>query len=171
MSDENKKITDRIELRPVVMPDDDQFLQTLYFSTRYDVDLLPFDDAGKKAFMLMQYKAQKTHYDEYFRHSSHDIVLYDGEPAGRYMTDSREDEIIGVDLSLLPPYRSLGIGSTLMKGTFEEAQAANLPFVFHVRQDNFRAIKLYERLGCRILGDKDGHYKMEWRQRTDHAGE
>jgi len=170
MSD-HKKITDKIDLRPVVMPDDEEFLQTLYFSTRYDVDLLPFDDAGKKAFMLMQYKAQKAHYDEYFRYSSHDIVLYDGEPVGRYMVDSRDEEIIGVDLSLLPRYRSLGIGSTLMRGTFEEAEAANLPFVFHVRQDNFRAIKLYERLGCRICGDKDGHYKMEWRPLADGRGE
>lgn len=171
MSDQNRKITDRIELRPVVMPDDDEFLQELYCTTRYDVERLPFDDTGKKLFMLMQYKAQKAHYDEYFRNSSHDIVLYDGEPAGRYMINPREDEIIGVDLSLLPRYRSLGIGSVLLKGTFEEAEAANIPFVFHVRKDNFRAIKLYERLGCRLCGDDEMHYKMEWRAVTGGPGE
>ena len=171
MSDQNRKITDRIELRPVVMPDDEEFLKALYCTTRYDVDRLPFDDEGKKAFMLMQYTAQKTHYDEYYGGSSHDIVLYDGEPAGRYMVDPRKDEIIGVDLSLLPRYRSLGIGSALLKGTFQEAEAANLPFVFHVLKDNFRAIALYERLGCRFSGDVELHYKMEWRAGADEPGE
>ena len=162
MSDQNKSLTDRIELRPVVMPDDEEFLKALYATTRYDIERVPFSEAEKDAFLLMQYTAQKNHYDSYYDKASHDIVLYDGRQAGRYMVDSEGSEIIGVDLSLLPEFRSLGIGTVLLKGSFADAAATGRPFVFHVIKDNEKAIALYKRLGCKFTGETEMHYKMSW---------
>lgn len=164
MSDQHIKITDRIELRPVVVPDDEDFLKDLYHTTRYDLEQLPFDEAGKRAFSLMQYTAQKNHYTEHYANASHDIVLFDAKPAGRFMIDRRADEIVGVDLSLLPGYRSLGIGSELINSVLKEAKNTDRPFVFHVQKDNHRAVELYKRLGCRFIGSTfDTHFRMEWR--------
>jgi GNAT superfamily N-acetyltransferase len=162
MADENNKLTDRIALRPVVMPDDDEFLYAVYASTRDDVKYLPFDEAGKQAFIRMQYNAQKAHYGEHYAEALNYIVLYDGKPAGRHMIDYGTEDIRLVDMAIVPEYRGLGIGTVLFKESFKDAVRLGLPCILHVIKQN-PAIPMYERLGFRTIGETGIHDKMEWR--------
>jgi GNAT superfamily N-acetyltransferase len=162
MTEQNIKLTEKVELRPVVMPDDEEFLKSVYASTRDDVQYLPFDDAGKQAFILMQYTAQKNHYDEYYKDAKHWIVLYEGNPAGRHMIDYGREDIRLVDMAILPEYRGKGIGTVLFKDAFKDSVRLGLPCILHVIKEN-PAIPMYERLGFRTIGETGIHDKMEWR--------
>ena len=62
MDDKTKTLDERIVLRPVVMPDDEQFLIDLYYTTRDDLQMTQLDEEMKKNLSLMQYLAQKQHY-------------------------------------------------------------------------------------------------------------
>lgn len=160
MSDQSIKITDRVELRPVILPDDENFLQDVYATTRDDVQYLPWDESLKREFILMQYRAQKAHYDEYYKNSVHYIVIYDGRPAGRYWMDYGKEDIRLVDMSILPEYRGHGIGTELFKYAFERSGELGLPCVLHVMKEH-RSIPMYKRLGFRIIGETGVHDKME----------
>jgi GNAT superfamily N-acetyltransferase len=160
MTDEIIKLTDRVELRPVVLPDDEAFLLTVYASTRDDVKYLPFDDAGKQAFILMQYTAQKNHYAEYYKDAKHYVVIYDGRPAGRYWVDYGKEDIRLVDMSILPEFRGKGIGTVIFKYAFKRSEEMGLPCVLHVMKEH-RSIPMYKRLGFRVIGETGVHDKME----------
>ena len=47
MTDKNKKLTNQVDLRPVVLPDDEDFLKDLYFSTRDDLEFTAARRAAK----------------------------------------------------------------------------------------------------------------------------
>jgi ribosomal protein S18 acetylase RimI-like enzyme len=152
----------RIVLRPVVLPDDEDFLIKLYFTTRDDINFLPLEEAQKKSILMMQYQAQKQQYEEQFPDSRHDIILLDGESVGRFWTMREETEIRGIDLALLPEYRNSGIGSHLLAEIFEEAAQTNRDFTFHVLKTN-PAMQLYQRLGCEFTGETVSHFQMRRR--------
>jgi GNAT superfamily N-acetyltransferase len=165
MTDSNKKLTERIALRPVVMPDDEEFLKAVYATTRDDVKYLPFDEAGKQAFILMQYTAQRDHYAAHYKDAHSFIVLYDGKPAGRHLVYYGEEDIRLVDTVIIPEFQNLGIGTILFKDAFREAEEMGLPCVLHVIKES-PAIQLYKRLGFQVTGEIGIHDRMEWRPKN-----
>lgn len=161
MNNQSENLAARVSLRPVVMPDDEDFLIKVYFSTRDDVAMLDAPQQQKDDFMMMQYRAQKLHYDSYYSEAAHDIVLLDNQPVGRFMVDRHAaDEIIPVDLALLPEHRNQGIGTLLFRDLIDEAAQTNRRISLHVVQNN-RAIRLYRRLGFSVTGETGFHFKMQ----------
>lgn len=167
MSSETTNLADKISLRPVVLPDEEDFLINLYYTTRDDIQLAPIDEEQKKTLSLMQYVAQKQHYETYYPDSSHDMILFDGERVGRLWTARYEKELLGIDLAILPEYRNLRIGTFLLKNLFKEAEQTGRVFNFHVLKTNAKAIRLYERLNCKFTGDVEMHFSMQWRPEND----
>jgi ribosomal protein S18 acetylase RimI-like enzyme len=168
MENDKKLNDDRIALRLVVMPDDEEFLIGLYYTTRDDIQMLPIDHEQKKNLSMMQYLAQKQHYTTHYHNSVHNLILYDGKPAGRIWTARYETEIVGIDLSILPEYRNLKIGTRLLTDLFNEATATNRVFNIHVLKSNFNALRLYERLNCKFTGETPTHFKMQWRPENEY---
>ena len=161
MNNEELSLDGRLKLRPVVMPDDTDFLIRLYAGTRDDLAILPIDEHQKKALLLMQYEAQKQGYAVEYPNAIDQIVLLDEKPIGRYMIERKPGDIFGVDLALLPESRSLGIGTQVIRSSFEEAAATKSNFVLHVVKSN-RAVRLYLRLGCVVAGNTETHHEMTW---------
>jgi ribosomal protein S18 acetylase RimI-like enzyme len=91
-----------------------------------------------------------------------DVILVDGQPAGRLYVSREDDEIRIVDIALLPEYCNRGIGTTLLKGLQSEAAAAGKPLRIHVERFN-PALRLYERLGFRQIDDRGVYLFMECR--------
>jgi ribosomal protein S18 acetylase RimI-like enzyme len=156
MTDKNKKLTNQVDLRPVVLPDDEDFLKDLYFSTRDDLNLLPLDELQKQAFITMQYSAQKQQYALQFPGASHDLILSDKVPAGRLFVDREADKIYLVDIALLAEYRGKGIGTAIMNDLVEEAENSRAVLGLHVLKTN-PAARLYIRMGLKVTAD-DGFY-------------
>ena len=151
-----------IALRPIG-PDDHPFLLALYSSTR-DEELagVPWNAEQKAAFLRMQFDAQHQHYQEHYGGASFDVILVDGELAGRLYVARWPRDIRIVDMALMTAFRRRGIGTELIGGLQQEAAASGRTLSIHVERMN-PALSLYERLGFRIAEDKGVYYFMEWR--------
>jgi GNAT superfamily N-acetyltransferase len=123
------------------------FRLQLYASTRVEeLAQVPWTDEQKVAFIVQQFQAQHTWWKEHYTGARFDLVLVDGEPAGRLYVDHWEREIRIVDIALTPAYRGGGIGSMLLRRVFDEGDAAGKPVSIHVEVFN-PARRLYDRLG------------------------
>ena len=157
-----------ITLRPIV-PGDRSFLLAVYASTReLELAAVEWDAAQKTAFVQMQFDAQHAYYQEHYAGAAFDIVLVNGQRAGRLYVAREEDEIRIVDIALLPEYCNRGVGTTLLRGLQSEAAAAGQPLRIHVERFN-PALRLYERLGFTFIADRGVYLFMEWRARLPSA--
>ncbi len=148
-------------LRPVV-PGDEEFLYRTYASTRTEeLAPVPWTEAQKAAFLRMQFGAQSRDYAANYPHAAFLVILVDGAPAGRLYVDRRQDELLIVDIALLPEHRGGGVGGAILRDLLAEAAAARKPVRIHVEHMN-PALHLYERLGFRPIGDQGVYLLMEW---------
>lgn len=155
-----------VALRPIG-PEDMPFLLRLYRSTREEelAMVVDWSDEQKDWFILMQFNAQHTWYQEHYVGATFDVVLVDGEPAGRLYVHRREKEIRLVDISFLPELRGRGLGTGLLRDLCAEAEAAGKPLTIHVEKYN-PAMRLYERLGFSRIDETGPYDLMEWRPAT-----
>jgi ribosomal protein S18 acetylase RimI-like enzyme len=151
---------ERLALRPVE-PRDDEFLYRVYAGTRTEeLAVLAWDDAQKEAFLRAQFDAQSRWYREHYARATYEIVLVDGEPAGRLYLHRGETEIRIVDIALLPEHRGNGVGSSLLDNVLAEADASGKRVTIHVERFN-PALRLYERLGFTVAEDKGAYLFLE----------
>jgi GNAT superfamily N-acetyltransferase len=163
-----------IELR-MVAPEDHGFLYSVYASTRADeMRLVNWDTRQTETFLRMQFGAQLAFYAEHYPNARYQIILLDGQRAGRLYTDWWASEIRIMDIALLPEYRGRGIGSTVLHTILEEARAINLPVTIHVERFN-PALRWYAGLGFRQQEDKGVYLLMAWdpqhTERTAYVGQ
>jgi ribosomal protein S18 acetylase RimI-like enzyme len=138
-----------VTLRPA-RPDDRELLYGIYASTRVEeLANVPWDDEAKEGFLRAQFDAQDRWWREHYEGASFDVVLVDGEPAGRLYTFATEDEIRIVDIALLPAFRGSGIGSALLRDVLADGRRVTI----HVERMN-PALRLYERLGFKLAEDR-----------------
>jgi ribosomal protein S18 acetylase RimI-like enzyme len=155
-----------ISLRPVVAPDDDAFLEELYFSARDDLHDLFVDSEETRQLILMQQKAQATGYKQEFPNATYEVILFDGERAGRIVIDRSQISLAIIDIALLPSFRNRGIGSCLLDSVIEECRGHERPCELSVFKTN-RAIKLYLRKGFSAVHDMETHFRMKWTPKED----
>ncbi len=143
---------DGIALRPE-KPEDETFLIDLYASTRSEeLRHVPWSQSQKQRFWSDQFRLQSIHYRAHYPDAEFLIVQERERPIGRLYLCKRDGEIRLMDIALLAGYRGRGIGSELLQKVLDAAAAANKPVVAHVQRDN-RALRLYERLGFRVMQD------------------
>ncbi len=148
-----------ITFRPAV-PDDEEFLYQLYRTTRRkEVEAMGLEPAQQEMFLRMQFVAQNLSYQAEFPDAVHNIILFEGRPAGRVMTMRMETVDRYIDLAILPEYQSLGIGTRIIKDLLDESARAGLPARLHVLKTS-RAAQLYERLGFSTVDDDGVNYIM-----------
>jgi ribosomal protein S18 acetylase RimI-like enzyme len=126
---------------------------------------VPWDDAQKEAFLRSQFDAQDAWWRENYARANFDIIVVDGEPAGRFYVHRGETEIRIVDIALLPEYRGDGIGTRLLHELLDEADAARKRVTIHVERMN-PALRLYERLGFSLAEDKGVYLFLERQVKT-----
>ena len=121
---------------------------------------MPWDKKQKDAFLRAQFDAQDRWYRENYIGASFDVVLVDGERAGRLYLNRGDSEIRIVDIALLPEHRGNGVGSALLRDLLAEADAAGKRVTIHVERLN-PALRLYERLGFSVAEDKGVYLFLE----------
>jgi ribosomal protein S18 acetylase RimI-like enzyme len=150
-----------VALRPV-HAGDENFLCQVYASTRADeLAQVDWSEAQKQAFVAGQFAAQSRSYFNNYPGAEFQVIVVGGEPAGRLYLHRRPGEVRIMDLALLPPYRGQGIGTRLLRQVLADGQAAGRPVTIHVEKFN-PALRLYERLGFRVVEDKGVYYLMRW---------
>lgn len=151
-----------IQTRPVILDQDDAFLQELYRSTREEeMSHWGWSEADKLAFLQMQFRMQQQSYYTRYPELLHQIIVEDHGPIGRIMTANAAEAIQLVDVSLLPGFQGMGIGTQLIRELQNEASESKLPVRLHVQCTN-PALQLYERLGFVITGSTEMYHAMEW---------
>ena len=130
-----------------------------------ELAVVPWDDAQKDAFLRMQFDAQDAWWRENYAAASFDVILVDGEPAGRLYVHRGPSEIRIVDIALLPEHRGSGIGTRLLEELLAEGDAAGKSVTIHVERMN-PALRLYERLGFSVAEDKGIYLFLERPPRT-----
>ena len=158
---EQKDQNDEVELRPVTAADQ-AFLLALYESTRTtELELTGWGPEQRQAFIQMQFNAQARGHQTSYPNAEGKIVRLNGEDIGRILVNHGTEELVLVDIALLPGYRNRGIGSHVVSALLNEAATAAKCIRLHVLKSS-PASRLYERLGfCRVR--EDGMYcEMLW---------
>src|SRR5215813_693663 len=128
-------------------PDYQDFVFQLYASTRMQ-EIAPFGwpPAQQEAFLRMQFNAQKGWYEQAYPTADHQVILVDGQPAGRIMVVPEPGGTHLVDIALLPEHRGRGIGAQLLGELIRKTTESGGSVRLQVLRNN-PAIHLYERLG------------------------
>jgi ribosomal protein S18 acetylase RimI-like enzyme len=145
--------------------DDEPFLYRVYGSTRED-ELAPlgWDEAATEAFLRMQFAVQSRAYRDAHPQASFEVIVVDGEPAGRLYVDRAGAAIHVVDIALLPTHRGAGIGTRLLADLIDEARRAGRRVEVEALRGS-RAVALYERLGFRVEREGDVYIGLGWSPR------
>jgi GNAT superfamily N-acetyltransferase len=163
LSREPAEQTPAVDTRPVA-PADDEFLLDVYASTRADeMALVPWSDGQKRAFLKMQFDAQRGEYFKRFPGADYRVILVGGRPAGRLWVARTPEQIRLLDIALLPEFRNRGVGALLVRRLADEARRAGLPLRHMVFQLNEDALRFYGRLGFARLELRGGYWEMERR--------
>jgi GNAT superfamily N-acetyltransferase len=150
---------DSISTRPITTADADLLLEIYKSSRGDDLRELGWSEDRISEFLSMQYEAQQL-FSENEHNATDEILLWQGEPAGRLIVERREDEIRCVDLALLPEHRNGGIGSFLIRKLQDEARQVKMPLRLQVIRFN-RAVNLFERAGFERTSETGTHFQME----------
>lgn len=150
-----------ISLRPVT-PGDEEILLEIYKRSRGD-DLrgLGWTEDRINEFLGMQYDAHKHFLESEYQRATDEVILCEGEPAGRLFVERREHEIRVIDLALLPEHRNNGIGEFLIRRLQNEARLEVKPLRLQVIRFN-RAVNFFERSGFVRTSETGTHFQMEW---------
>jgi GNAT superfamily N-acetyltransferase len=136
------------------LPADRAFLREVYGSTRAEeLAPVPWTDDQKRGFLDQQFDAQDTEYRRRYPRARLDVILVDGEPAGRLYVDRRPDAVHILDIALLPVFRSRGVGTGLLEELAGEAAAAGKRLTIYMEKFN-PARALYARLGFQEVADE-----------------
>jgi RimJ/RimL family protein N-acetyltransferase len=139
------------------------FLAALYASTREaELAPVPWTAEEKRAFLRQQFEAQHRHYMTYYAGTDFLVIEKDGQAVGRLYLARWPAEHRIVDIALVPDWRGQGLGTAMLRDLCEEAAEAGKPLSIHVECYN-PALRLYRRLGFRLVEDKGVYHLLEWR--------
>lgn len=149
-----------ITLRPAEEKDH-AFIEKVYRSTREEeLKLTDWTELQKRAFVLMQLKAQLSGYKTKFPGTVFQIIMYKKKPAGRFYTWENENEIRIIDITLLQQFRGKGIGTFLLDDLIKRSNKIQKIISLHVLPSN-PAMSLYRRMGFIHIKNNGLHYYME----------
>ena len=117
-------------------------------------------DADLGPFLVMQFNAQHSYYQEHYRGAAFQVIMHDGQPIGRLYMVRWPDELRIIDIALLSAHRGRGVGTTILGAILAEGRRLGLPVRIHVERFN-PALRLYTRLGFRQAADKGVYYLLE----------
>jgi ribosomal protein S18 acetylase RimI-like enzyme len=156
-------MSNALTFRPIAEADL-EFLYRVYASTRQDeMALMPWGDDEKNAFLRSQFQFQQQHYRQSYSDATFAVVMVGDNEIGRLYVQRNEDEILVIDIALLPEHRGKGIGGRILQDLLQEASETGKPVGIHVLKANGSAISFYQRLGFEKVEDVGLYDRMEWR--------
>jgi len=136
---------------------EEDFLLSLYASTREDeLSMTSMSQMEKKNFISQQFNLRQTEYKQKFDDAKFLIIKRKKQNIGRLVYNSR-DKIHLIDIAFVKKARANGFGTKIINALIVYANKQNKIFKLSVATDNLRALKLYEKLGLKIV-DTQGHY-------------
>lgn len=145
-----------------VQPSDEDFLLGVYAASRADeMALVDWDEAQKRAFLRSQFEAQAAQYHARFPDAQYSIILYQGQPVGRFWIGRTPEQIRLLDIAILPEFQNRGVGAALLNSLLAESEAAGVPLRHMVFKMNTAALRFYARFGFSPIEDVGAYIHME----------
>ena len=155
-------IREQVSLR-LAVAEDEEFLLRLYTAGRSDeLKAFRWTDQQIEQFCQTQYRAQTWQHNLTFKGSVDSIVELNGQAIGRLKVLNSMQEILLVDIALLPEFQNLGIGTKFLELLKAEARTEQKRLRLHVLITS-RGINLYERLGFKRINEDGAYIEMEFR--------
>lgn len=140
---------------------DGSFLYDVFCTTWAD-EVAALPDPSLAAHVLrIQHTAQERRFANRYPCFERFVVLHDGERAGRLYVH-RGTMVHLIDMTLLPRFRSRGIGTALVSDLLAAAGERGQPVTLRVPRRNARAAALYTGLGFRLVTMDDLDSYFEW---------
>lgn len=138
-----------LALRPATDADR-ELIAAIYATTREEeLSQVAWSTGQKRAFTDWQSKQQDAHYTLHYPAFERLVIERDG-PIGRIYVDTTSSEIRLMEVTLLPPFRNQGIGTSLLDALLAYADALGRPASLHVEPFN-PAKRMYERMGFGVV--------------------
>ena len=151
-----------VELRPVTASDD-QFLLSVYESTRHDeLAQAEWSPGQKEQFLRWQFDLQRAEYTSRFPDSEHRLIVVDQKSAGRIWVGTDDKQVRLLDIALLPEFQNRGVGTALLRQLMDRAKKAGKVLRHMVFVLNNDAERFYLRLGFKRIEDFGAYKHMEW---------
>jgi GNAT superfamily N-acetyltransferase len=148
----------------LVTKEDEPFLLDLYAATREaELDQAQWAEGQREAFVRWQFDMQRREYDARFPDARYQLILIDGEPAGRIWVGEDKEQIRLLDIALSSPFQKRGAGTILLRELMDEAARAGKFLRHMVFVLNNDAHRFYERLGFVIIEDMGAYKHMEYK--------
>jgi ribosomal protein S18 acetylase RimI-like enzyme len=142
---------------------DAELLFRVYASTRAEeLAALDWPPATMEVFLRQQFDAQDRHYRQSYPEASFDLIIVDGQRAGRLYLDRTADETRIVDIALLPEFRGRGVGTRVVGDVMAAACRRDASVTIHVERTN-PALSWYQRLGFQMEEDRGVYLFLRWR--------
>jgi ribosomal protein S18 acetylase RimI-like enzyme len=150
-----------LSLRPA-RPSDQAFIESLYHSTRDDLQLIDADRDFIETLIDQQHHAQTLSYSERFPDAVYFIVETQHERIGKVSIDFNHNEIHIIDLSLIPAARGKGYGAQIIKALKKASSSVCTPLVLNVYKSNIIAKQLYQTEGFKVIRSDQLIDSMAW---------
>lgn len=154
-------------------PCDENFLLHLFRSSRPHLDQVPLPTEFVNALVQQQYDLQRSSYTRQFPGYIDFLMFLHQEPIGGLkLYEGNQSRCLHLlDIGVLPTHRERGYGGMVLRSLQSLAQKNNLQLYLSVDRQNWRAKKLYDFLGFRLMSTSDSHEHMMWQaSRQDAAG-
>ncbi len=128
-----------------------------------------FDYCKRLYFGEMEWIIQELHLDRAAQAASFQqqwdrtqvrIIALDGSNVGWFQTIPQDDDLFVAQIFVDRPFQRRGIGTEVMKRLIGEAARVNQTMRLDVVKIN-PAVRLYERLGFRVIGGDDRKFYMK----------
>lgn len=142
--------------------DDEEFLLSLFFSTRPELAFLPLPPAQLTLLMRQQYELQQRDYTNRYPHAEHWIITMDSKSVGKIMFERSTSALHLIDFIITPDWRNRGIGSTILVALKACIDANAGVLSLSVEHHNTHAKRLYQRLGFIKKQAFETHELLVW---------
>ena len=144
-------------------PEDQAFLLAVFATTRaQEMALVPWTEEQREAFIKMQFDAQDSFYHEQYPAASYQLIVDNGERVGRLYVHRTEEEIDILDITVLPPNRNAGLGTSLIRELLVEGAQTGKSVRIWVEHFN-PSLSLFERLGFSRIQEDGFNYLLEYK--------
>ncbi len=146
---------------------DDEFLHDVFATTWADeVAALPNPKLAAHV-LRIQHTAQENRFESRYPGFERYVIVHRGERAGRLYLHRTPTMVHAIDMTLLPRFRSDGIGTRVVTDLLAVAQENGQSVTLRVARRNTRATALYNALGFRLVTMDDLDNYFEWNPSLD----
>ena len=141
---------------------DSEFLFQLFEEIKIaELNIFNWPEQMRNQFISMQYNAFEKMIKNEYPKADDFIIIYNFQNAGRLQLNKDNSGLRIINISLLPDFRNLGIGSKVIKDLLSEADSKKRPVYLEVDKVN-PAFNLYSRLGFEIYHQDEIKYSMKY---------